>query len=127
MSVVDPGIQDRHGEPHSWESAGHGEWLEQPDVTATGGHGLIRVDARLSAPNPCQSLSAELDRSDVGAILRVRIERRDESCVAVIGTFQYEAVMEELPAGEYHVEVVHEYPGTGWPSGTVHEESVIVR
>jgi hypothetical protein len=109
------------------ESAHHGEWLEHPEVAATGDAGAVRVDARLSAPSPCQQLTAQADRSGSEVTLRVRISPVGEACVASIGTFEYAAVIGQLAPGSYQLRVVHEYPGTGWPSGPVLEQTVEVR
>jgi hypothetical protein len=109
------------------KSAHHGEWLEHPEVAATGDAGAVRVDARLSAPSPCQQLTAQADRSGSEVTLRVRISPVGEACVASIGTFEYAAVIGQLAPGSYQLRVVHEYPGTGWPSGPVLEQTVEVR
>ena len=111
----------------SVDAAHHGEWLEHPEVTAAGGNGAIRVDARLSAPDPCQQLTADAGRSGSTVTLRVRISRVGEACIAAIGTFEYAAVIGQLAPGSYQLRVVHEYPGTGWPSGQVLERTVEVR
>lgn len=111
----------------SWSPAGHGEWLEEPEVVAGGGEGTIQVEARLSAPNPCQSLTGQAERSGQDWVLRVRIVGGGGACTAQIGTFEYLAVIGDLPADEYSLQVVHEYPGTGWVSGPVLEERIPVR
>jgi hypothetical protein len=107
-------------------AAHHGEWLEHPEVNATGDAGAIRVNARLSAPSPCQQLTADADRSGSQVTLRVRITPVGEACVASIGTFEYVAVIGQLAPGSYQLRVIHEYPGTGWPSGPVLEQGVEV-
>lgn len=111
----------------SWEEDGHGEWLEEPEVETTGGVGTVAVEARLSAPNPCQELIGEGQVSGEVLELEVTVRRTSAGCVAVIGTFGYTAEFRGVPPSEHRIRVVHRYPDTGWPSGPVLEETVTVR
>jgi hypothetical protein len=111
----------------SWEPAGWGHWLPEPELEVTEGRGRIAVSARLSAADPCQRLTGELDRRASRLTLRVTIRRVGQGCVAAIGTFAYDATIRGLAPGEYTLRVVHDYPNTGWPSGTVLERQVTVR
>jgi hypothetical protein len=43
----------------------------------------------------------------------------------VLGRFSYEAVI-TLPAGTYTVALVHEFPGTGWPTTEILRQTVTV-
>lgn len=110
----------------SWDEAGHGQWLEEPEVEAEGGPGVVVVRATLSTPDPCQRLEAEGDRTAEGLVLRVRVIRVGEACVGMIGTFEYTATFPGLSPGSYEVVVIHEYPDTGWPSGEVFRAVVTV-
>lgn len=109
-------------------SAGHGQWLEQPVVQAKGESGRIVVNAKLSAPDPCRTLSGTLEREGSELTLQVSIER-DQSggCYQIIGTFEYDAVIRRLPAGSYRLRVIHTYPGTGWPMVTALDRTVQVQ
>lgn len=109
------------------EPAGHGQWLEQPELEVSGGAGRLTVTSRLSTPDPCQRLTGVMERSDAVVTLRVRINREGQGCVAMIGTFRYTAVIQGLSPGTYGLRVIHEYPGTGWPSGVVLERDVPVQ
>jgi hypothetical protein len=105
----------------------HGEWLEQPEVEARGEAGRIVVSARLSAPDPCQQLNGELERSGSELKLRVTITRVGEACIQPIGTFGYQAVIRDLAPGGYRLRVIHTYPNTGWPTVTALDQTVEVR
>lgn len=112
-----------------WEAGDPGDFLERPDVRATAGSGQVEVTARLSAPDPCRDLSGELSRSGQELTLTVSVRGRDDGmmCTAVVATFGYTATLGGLAPGSYTLRVVHDYPGTGWPSGPVLEESLTVR
>ena len=97
-------------------------------VRAEAGQGQIAVRATLSAPDPCRTLDGELDLTDREVTLRVLIRPSGASvCVQVVGRFAYDAVIEGLPRGRYVLQVVHTYPSTGWPSGTVLRQTLDVR
>lgn len=111
----------------SVESAGHGQYLEQPEVEATGTVRGLTVSSRLSTPDPCQRITGELGRWGTRVTVRVTIASEGQGCLAVVGTFRYSAVVRGLAPGRYTLHVVHDYPGTGWPSGMVLEQDVTVR
>ncbi|MGH7476558.1 MAG: hypothetical protein ACRELD_09735 [Longimicrobiales bacterium] len=111
----------------SVEPAGHGQWLEQPEFEVSGDVGQLTVTSRLSTPDPCQQLTGEASRSGSRVTLRITIVREGEGCYDVIGTFRYTALISGLAPGTYELRVIHDYPGTGWPSGPVLERDVAVR
>lgn len=107
---------------------GAGQWREQPEVQARGEAGRIVVNAQFSAPDPCRTVSAELDRAGSELTLRVSIRPDDsQGCIAAIGNFEYDAVIRALPARSYHLRVIHSYPGTGWPTVTALDRTVTVQ
>lgn len=110
---------------------GMGTYLPQPQLQAQGGDGQVVVTARLSAPDPCQTLEARLRPTGAVTIpevtLDVTVRPRTGACAAVIGTFAYTARVTGLEPGRYTLRVRHDYPGTGWPGGIVLEETMDVR
>jgi hypothetical protein len=97
-------------------------------VTAAAGQGQIAVRSTLSGPDPCRTLGGELEQTDRDVTLRVFIRPSGAAvCVQVVGRFAYDAVIDGLPRGRYALQVVHTYPSTGWPTGTVLSQTVDVR
>ena len=97
-------------------------------VTAQAGRRQIAVLATLSGPDPCRTLEGELESRDGEVTLRVLIRPSGAAgCVQVVGRFAYAAVIEGLRPGRYHLQVVHTYPSTGWPTQAVLSETVDVR
>jgi hypothetical protein len=112
----------------SARAAQHGQWLEVPVMEAEGQPGRITVNARLSTPDPCRVLSGDLRGEGSKLVLAVAVRPNgSEGCYQVIGTFEYDAVIPGLRPGNYHLQVVHTYPGTGWPTSTVLDRQVQVR
>lgn len=111
-----------------WRREDTAQYRPEPVVTAAGGAGEIVVGARLSAPSPCEKLTADARSGDGRTVeLEVRILPDAPACIAVIGNFAYTARVQGLEPGVYTVRVRHLYPGTGWPSGTVLETPVTVQ
>lgn len=97
-------------------------------VTAEAGEGRIAVRATLSGPDPCRTLEGELDQTARELKLRVFVRPSGaEGCVQVVGSFSYDAAIEQLPRGTYVLRVVHAYPSTGWTTQTVLSETLEVR
>jgi hypothetical protein len=93
-----------------------GPQLAAPELTFTGGDGEIVVEGLLNTADPCRTFSADA-RSENGRLeLVVRIQRRGELCIAVLGRFAYTARLLDLAPGTYDLAVVHEFPGSGWGS-----------
>lgn len=103
-----------------------GEYVPQPEITATGGTGEIVVLSKMSAPDPCRRLSAQLGADGRTLRLEVFIDPTSQACVAAVGTFTYTARVHGLPPGRYPVEIRHTYVGSGWPGGWVHSSTVVV-
>jgi hypothetical protein len=98
----------------------HGRWMETPVIEVEGRTGSIALNAWLSTPDPCRTLSAQLKGSGSDVIIEVTIRPRDNGgCYQVIGTFEYNAVVRGLAPGSYRLRVVHTYLETGWPTATV--------
>lgn len=81
---------------------------------------LVVVGA-LSAPNPCHTLSARLEGDRVELVLRIeaRPQRPDGGCFAILGGFEYRAVVTGLPASAQRLRVVHSYRGSDWETESV--------
>lgn len=112
----------------SARSLEHGEWVETPVLEVEERRGGFAVDARLSAPDPCRTISAELQGTGSEVVIEVEIRPTSGGgCLQIIGTFAYEAVVDGLAPGAYHLQVIHRYPSTGWPTATVLDRQVQVR
>lgn len=113
----------------AWEVAQQGDYLERPEVTVTAVPGGVRIESRLSAPDPCRRLAGEVRRAGRGVSLHVTVHppERGTMCAAVVGSYVYSASIGGLDPGAYTLRVVHDYPETGWPSGAVLESSITVR
>jgi hypothetical protein len=96
-------------------------------VSARGEAGRIVVTGRMETPDPCRRVAGTAQRSGAEVTLRMEAHREGEMCTQVISAFAYDAAVQGLPAGTYRLRVVHAYPGTGWETQTVLEESVQVR
>ncbi|HEV2147958.1 MAG TPA: hypothetical protein VGR37_11200 [Longimicrobiaceae bacterium] len=96
-------------------------------VSARGEAGRIVVAGRMETPDPCRRITGTAERSGSEVTVRLEARRVGEMCTDVIAAFAYDATVQGLPAGTYRLRVVHAYPGTGWETQTVLEESVRVR
>lgn len=96
-------------------------------IAADAGRGQIAIRATLTGPDPCRSLTGQLEQSNRDLTLRVAIEPTGGPCILVIGRFAYDAAIEGLPSGTYSLRVVHTYPSTGWPTTTVLNQTVAVQ
>lgn len=108
--------------------AGHGQWLEQPEISITGREGGVVVEARMSTPDPCRKFEAAATRSGGGVTLSVRVEPNSEGCYGVVGTFRYTAALSGLTPGTHRLTITHYLAETGEPGPhTVFEGDVLVR
>jgi hypothetical protein len=103
-----------------------GEYLPLPEISATGGTGEITVLTKMSAPDPCRRLSAQLGADGRTLRLEVVVDPISQVCVAAVGTFTYTARVYAVNPGRYTVEIRHTYVGSGWPGGWVHASTVVV-
>lgn len=89
--------------------------------------GAVEVDGRVPGPG-CQELSAVVAADTDGqVVLRVRMTQTLALCASIEAVnYRYAARIEGLPAGEYRVRVVHEFPGQGRGSEHVETEEVEV-
>lgn len=106
---LDPGVTLRF----EVEPADHGQWLESPTVRVEGIAGGVRIETLMSTPDPCQRFDATASRQGADLLLRVEVRRNAAMCIAVVGTFQYEAVLSDLTPGAYRLTVIHTLPETG--------------
>lgn len=79
----------------------------------------------IPTPNPCQIISASLALSGNQATFRLAARSAPVVCIQITGEYAYRATT-HLARGTYLVTVVHEYPGTGWPTVIAREATVIV-
>lgn len=106
-------------------SAAAGEEHAAAAEPAAGG---ITVRGTLSAPNPCQRLSAEVDADGGEVVLRVLARSDpDAMCAQVIASLGYTAEVRGLAPGTYTLRVVHAYPDSGWDEHTALTTQVAVR
>lgn len=92
----------------------HGQWLEEPEVTVSGGTGVISIETVMSTPDPCRTFEADAARHGSELVLQVVVRREGDVCPGVIGTFAYSAQLAGMEPGVYLVTVTHAFPGTGW-------------
>lgn len=85
----------------------------------------IVVLGLMTTPDPCQSISASASKSGNQVTITLTARRIGEGCITSIAEFAYRAVS-PMSSGTYTVEVVHEYPGTGWPTTVVRRATVLV-
>lgn len=119
---------DRGDLEFSWQPVQDLEEVEdsEPEVSADGA--TLTVSGALSAPDPCQELTGQLDRSGSHLALRIRIiSEEDGACPTVVASFRYSAVITGLEPRTYELRVIHEYLNTGWSTRTVLEREVTVR
>lgn len=108
----DPGVTLRF----EVEPAGHGQWLESPEVAVQGMAAGVRIETLMSTPDPCQRFDATASRDGADLVLRVEVRRNAPGCIAVVGTFRYQAILSDLTRGAYRVTVIHTFPETGDPA-----------
>lgn len=95
-----------------------------PSTIVAEGQGIV-VLGLMSTPDPCQTITASGSKSGNQVTITLTARRVGGICVGMIGEFAYRAVTPMSP-GTYAVEVVHEYPGTGWPTEVVRKTTVLV-
>jgi hypothetical protein len=79
----------------------------------------------IETPNPCQRLSAAVTQRAGRVEVTISARPQGDACIAVLGQFAYR-VTEQLPRGQYVVALRHQYPGTGWPTVLVTEQTIII-
>jgi len=106
------------------QSSGAPEGATSPPTIRVEGRQLV-VLGRLDTPNPCQVITAQAAVD--GGLVTVRLMAQGVGgvCVTVLGEYAYR-VTRALEPGVYQVRVVHEYPGTGWPTVVAREASISV-
>jgi hypothetical protein len=93
--------------------------------TVLGEQARVVVLGLMPTPDPCHFISASASKSGSQVTITLTARRIGGVCVTVIGEFAYRAVTPMSP-GTYTVDVVHEYPGTGWPTEVVRKATVLV-
>ena len=75
--------------------------------------GQVVVTGAITTPTPCYAVRPELVHR--GRTLTLRLEARSQPmmCAQVLATFAYQARISHLDSGQYTLEVVASYPGTG--------------
>jgi hypothetical protein len=79
----------------------------------------------IETPNPCQRLSAAVTQRAGRVEVTITARPQGEVCITVLGQFAYR-VAEQLPRGQYIVALRHQYPGTGWPTVLVTEQTISI-
>lgn len=106
----------------------HGQWLEDPEIAVESATGGLRVHTLLSTPDPCRSFEAAASAHGDVITLAVEVHPDAELCSAVVGTFEYVAVLSGLEAGEHRLRITHTLHRTGDPSPRlVYDADVVVR
>lgn len=104
-----------------------GPLLERGVSAVSVEEGAVEVDGLVPGPG-CQELSAVAEANTDGqVVLRVRMTQTLALCASIAAVnYRYTARIEGLPAGEYEVRVVHEFPGQGRGSEHMETEEVEV-
>lgn len=79
----------------------------------------------MSTPTPCLTITGSGSISGNEVTITLTARPLGGACILMLGEFAYRAAT-PLPSGTYVVEVVHEYPGTGWPTEVVRKATVLV-
>ncbi len=89
--------------------------------------GLV-VLGRITTPTPCYDLEPGTVQEQPGALtlLIIARERDVDACIQVLKTRPYQLEVRDLEPGEYDVEVIHTYPGTGWADRVAARVRVVV-
>lgn len=98
------------------QPAGHGQWLEMPVIEVEEMAGGVRIETLTSTPDPCQAFDAAASKNGGELTLRVEVRRNAPGCRDVVGTFEYVAVLSDLPPGRYRLKIIHVFPETGEPA-----------
>jgi hypothetical protein len=85
-------------------------------ASADAGPGQIAIHATFAGPDPCRTISADLEQAGRELTVRVSIRPTGGPCILIVGRFAYDALIEGLAPGRYALQVVHVYPSTGWPA-----------
>ncbi len=80
----------------------------------------------MTTPDPCRTISASRQISRNEVTIRMTARSDASPCVTVVAEFAYRATTPLAP-GTYLIKVVHEYPGTGWPTVVAGEATVVIR
>lgn len=104
----------------------HGQYVENPSVSAKGSEGNITIQAQLSTPDPCHQIEGTAERNGNQVTMHVAIRPSENGCIAILGNFSYEATISDLPPDTYQVEVIHEYPNRDSSSETRFNQTVEV-
>lgn len=92
----------------------------------------IRVDGRtllvtgiMPTPDPCNRVTGAFEAVQGEILVRLVARSSGNPCIAVLGQFAFR-LTKELAPGSYTVRLIHEYPGTGWPTTEVAVQPVVV-
>jgi hypothetical protein len=89
----------------------------------------IQFAGAISTPTPCYHVTGAgnvADREITITVSAASTLRAGQVCAQVVGSSSYTGVVRELESGSYRVVVTHAIPGTGWPTRTVADTSVIL-
>jgi hypothetical protein len=105
-------------------SSGAPAGATSPPTILAEGQGIV-VLGLMKTPTPCQTITGSGSTSGNQVTIRLTARPFGQGCILVLGEFAYRATT-PMPPGTYVVEVVHEYPGTGWPTEVVRKATVVV-
>jgi hypothetical protein len=98
----------------------------EPPFLVSDGDGQVTVRGTLRTP--CIGYTARAAAKRVLRTVEVRIIGINPGlCFHALGNYGYQATVRGLPAGEYHLRVVHTWPETGWGTDQVVDTQVRVR
>jgi hypothetical protein len=98
----------------------------EPPFLVSDGAGEVTVRGYMRTPCLGYEARAEAERLSDMVVLRI-IGVNPGPCFAAIGNYGYQATVLGLPAGEYHLHVVHSYPDSGWGAEAVFDAEVHVQ
>ncbi len=87
--------------------------VDSTEVVESGDNEAVLAGV-ISTPTPCYEISGTMTSEGRKLVVTLEARALPRICAQVLAAFQYRARIAPLGSGEYRVEVVHAYPGTGW-------------
>lgn len=96
-------------------------------ASASAAEGTITIEGRMTTPDPCQDIRAEVTVGTGEVGITVIARSKDVACPQMIAAFPYRVLRGRLENRDYRVRVVHRYENTGWAEKIVLDATVTVR
>ncbi|MGK2935377.1 MAG: hypothetical protein ACSLFE_09085, partial [Gemmatimonadaceae bacterium] len=89
----------------------------------------IQIAGAMSTPTPCYRVTGAAKVTDREITITVSAASTlgaGEGCAQAVASSSYTGIVRELESGSHRVVVIHAIPGTGWPTRTLADTSVII-